>query len=117
MMSRRLFLHVEEAQRPETGHSCERIAHPVALVLGRGGQPLWYGYQPAGKDFRKADRASAYLFIHSFIACFPIRTSGALQQTFYGSPPACPVLGFPPPCIPLARLVPLMARGNVSAKL
>ena len=48
MIRRRLFLHVEEAQRPETGHSRERIAHPVALVLGRGGQPLRYGYQPAG---------------------------------------------------------------------
>ena len=38
------------------------------------------------------------IFIHSFITRFPIRRSGALQQTFYGSPPACPVLGFPPPC-------------------
>ena len=37
-------------------------------------------------------------FIHSFIPRFPIRRSGALQQTFYGSPPACPVLGFPRPC-------------------
>ena len=36
--------------------------------------------------------------IHSFITRFPIRRSGALQQTFYGSPPACPVLEFPPPC-------------------
>jgi len=30
--------------------------------------------------------------IHSFITRFPIRRSGALQHTFYGSPPACPVL-------------------------
>ena len=37
-------------------------------------------------------------FTHSFITCFPIRRSGALQQTVYGSPPACPVLGFSPPC-------------------
>ena len=117
MIRRRLFLHVEEAQRPETGHSRKRIAHPVALVLGRGGQPLRYGYQPAGKDSQKADRAFAYLFIHSFITRFPIRRSCALQQTFYGSPPACPVLGFPPPCIPMARLVPRMARGKASAKL
>ncbi len=33
-----------------------------------------------------------------FITRFPIRRSGALQQTFYGSPPTCPVLGFSPPC-------------------
>ena len=32
-------------------------------------------------------------FIHSFIARFPIQRSGALQQTVYGSPPCCPVLG------------------------
>ena len=38
-------------------------------------------------------------FIHSFITCFSIRRSGALQQTFCGSPPPCPVLGFLPPCI------------------
>ncbi len=38
-------------------------------------------------------------FIHSFITRFPIRTLRALQQTFYGSPPACPVLGFSPPCV------------------
>ena len=39
-----------------------------------------------------------YRHFHSFITRFPIRRSGALQQTFYGSPPACPVLGIPPPC-------------------
>ena len=38
-------------------------------------------------------------FIHSFITRFPIRRSGALQQAFYGSPPSCPVLGFPPPML------------------
>ena len=39
------------------------------------------------------------IFIHhSFITCFPIRRSGALQQTFYGSPPSCSILGFPSPC-------------------
>ena len=43
------------------------------------------------------------VFIHSFITCFPIRRSGALQQTFYGSPPTCPVLGFSPPCIAYSR--------------
>ena len=32
-------------------------------------------------------------FIHSFITRFPIRRSGALQQTIYGSPSARPVLG------------------------
>ena len=38
--------------------------------------------------------------IHSVIARFPSRRSGALQETFYGSPPACPVLGghVLPPC-------------------
>ena len=36
-------------------------------------------------------------FIYSFITRLPIRKSGALQQTFYGSPPNCPVLEFPPP--------------------
>ena len=30
----------------------------------------------------------------SFTARLLIRRSGALQQTFYGSPTACPVLGF-----------------------
>ncbi len=35
-------------------------------------------------------------FIHSFTR-FPFCRSGALQQTFYGSPPACPVLGYSPP--------------------
>ncbi len=40
-----------------------------------------------------------HAFIHSFITRFPIRRSGALQQTFYGSPPTCPVLGFLPPCV------------------
>ena len=34
-------------------------------------------------------------FIHSFITRLPTRRSGALQQTFYGSPPACPAMGFP----------------------
>ena len=34
-----------------------------------------------------------------FIIYFPIRRSGALQQTSYGSPPACPVLGFCLPCV------------------
>ena len=41
-----------------------------------------------------ASHAFIHLFIYSFITRFPIRRSGALQQTFYGSPPACPVLGF-----------------------
>ena len=40
--------------------------------------------------------------IHPFInyvytTRLPIRRAGALQQTSYGSPPACPVLVFPPP--------------------
>ena len=39
------------------------------------------------------------IFIHSFIIRFPMCRSGALQQTFYGSPPTCPVLGFLPPCV------------------
>ena len=39
----------------------------------------------------------AQVFIHPFITRLPIRRSGALQHTFYGSPPACPVLGFPAP--------------------
>ena len=35
---------------------------------------------------------------HSFSqSSITIGRSGALQQTFYGSPPACPVLGSPPP--------------------
>ena len=34
-------------------------------------------------------------FIRSFIRRLAIRRSGALQQTIYGSPPGCPVLGFP----------------------
>ena len=37
-------------------------------------------------------------FIYSIITRLPIRRSGASQQTFFSSPPACPVLGFPPPC-------------------
>ena len=40
----------------------------------------------------------SFIFIYSFITRFPIRRSGVLQQTVYGGPPACPVLGFPPPC-------------------
>ena len=36
-------------------------------------------------------------FIHSFFTRLPTRKSGALQQTAYGSPPACAVLWFPPP--------------------
>ena len=36
---------------------------------------------------------SIHSFIHSSHA-FPIHRSGALQQTFYGSPPPCPVLEF-----------------------
>ena len=35
----------------------------------------------------------AYRILHSFITRLSIRRSGALQQTFYGSPPACSVLG------------------------
>ena len=36
--------------------------------------------------------------IHSFIHyTASIRRSGALRQTTYGSPPACPFLGCPPP--------------------
>ena len=35
----------------------------------------------------------------SFITRFPIHRSGALQQTFYGSPPVCPVLRFSKPCV------------------
>ena len=35
---------------------------------------------------------SKYSFIHSFIPRLPIRRSGALQQTSYGSPPTCSVL-------------------------
>ena len=35
-------------------------------------------------------------FILLFLTSFTIRGSGALQQTFCGSPPSCPVLGFPP---------------------
>ena len=46
----------------------------------------------------KASCAAHQCFIHSFISCFPIRRSGPLQQTFYGSPPTCPVLVFSPPC-------------------
>ena len=40
-----------------------------------------------------ADIAIVHLII--IITRLPIRRSGALQQTCYGSPPACPVLGFP----------------------
>ena len=37
--------------------------------------------------------------VYSIITRLPIPRSGALQQTFHGSPPAaCPVSGFPPPC-------------------
>ena len=59
---------------------------------------------PSGKDEGRmqlpiqAAQGGPYKDIHSFITRFPIRRSGALQQTFYGGSPACPVLGFPPPC-------------------
>ena len=37
--------------------------------------------------------------IHVLTTRLPNHRLGALQQTFYGSPPACPVLGFSPPCV------------------
>jgi len=39
-----------------------------------------------------------HVFIHSFFTRFLIRRSAALQQTFYGSLPTCPVSGVSPPC-------------------
>ncbi len=66
-------------------------------------QPGYYAPQPATvtcyscPQVRRPSPCAS--FIHSFITRFPIRRSGALQQTFYGSPPACPVLGFSPPCV------------------
>ena len=45
---------------------------------------------------------TTHSFMHSCITRFPIRRSPALQQTFYGSPPACPVFGFPAQPQPVA---------------
>lgn len=39
--------HVEEAQRPEAGHSCQGVAHPVALVLAGRSQPFRDCDEPA----------------------------------------------------------------------
>ena len=50
----------------------------------------------------QAEEVHVHSFIHSFIHDTPsnpqITDAGALQQTFYGSPAACPVLGSPPQC-------------------
>ena len=61
---------------------------------GRG----WRTFKrPGAEDFLRQVHC-IHICMHSFIARLPIRRSGALQQTFYGSPAACPVLGFPPLC-------------------
>ena len=48
-------------------------------------------------DVKQGPLLLIHSFIHSFITRIPTRRSCALQQTFYGSPQACPLLGFPPP--------------------
>ncbi len=66
----------------------------MRLHLGmQGAQLTSHGGQAAVQAVRGPARCCCTLFIHSFITRFPIRRSGAVQQTFYGSPPTCPILG------------------------
>ena len=44
-----------------------------------------------------------HLFIQSFTTRFSIHRLGASQQTFYGSPPTCPVFKICPPCVSQSR--------------
>ena len=51
---------------------------------------------PGWKPNAQAELESCIIlhsFTHSLLTRLPIHGSGVLEQTFYGSPPACPVLG------------------------
>ena len=50
-------------------------------------------WQPSSPPCLGHLHIQSFSLVHSFIACLPVRRSGALQQTFHGSPPARPVLG------------------------
>ena len=55
------------------------------------------GELPRGAPYRWRGEVHRVLVSHQFIRsshAFPIQ-----QQTFHGSPPGCPVLGFAPPCV------------------
>ena len=52
---------------------------------------------PSCSPFIPCTLSTMCSFIHSFITRLPIHRSGAFQQAFTGSPPACPVLGLRPP--------------------
>ena len=49
-------------------------------------------YPPAASAIAPAHQEHVYIHIHLYFTQFPTRTSGALQQTLYGSRIACPVL-------------------------
>ncbi len=80
---------------PTAANHRSRTGRPVFVRAAAGMQVSHRTSIPAWQQISSACCVS----IHSFITRFPIRRSGALQQTFYGSPPTCPVLGFLPPCV------------------
>ena len=71
----------------------------VGIIYGDIGTSPLYVYASTFTSSPSQDDVVVSHFHDSLITRFPIRRSGASQQTFYGSPPACPVLGFLPPCV------------------
>lgn len=80
--------------------------------LNQGGrhheaEALWAAFRLLAKQAKPlrpeavlpAKHSGKMLFFHSPSACFPVRRSGALEHSQYGSPPAQPVLGDSLPCV------------------
>ena len=68
-------------------------AHCVSMYMC-----CWLGSEYLRMQSQSFSQSFIQSAIHSFITRLPTRRLGALQQPFYGGPPACPVLGVPPPC-------------------